>query len=59
MGLDCAQTVHESNVFILRGIALSEKQISRFVGSDLTSTTFLAQAPIGSIKDVAATAVAR
>ena len=31
MGLDCAPTVHESNVFILLGIALSEKQIPRFV----------------------------
>jgi hypothetical protein len=27
MELDCAPTVHESNVFILLGIALSEKQI--------------------------------
>ena len=27
MELDCAPTVHESNVFMLLGIALSEKQI--------------------------------
>ena len=33
MGLDCAPTVHESNVFMLLGIALSEKQIPRFVGN--------------------------
>jgi len=30
---DCAPTVHESNVFILLEIALSEKQIPRFVGN--------------------------
>ena len=30
--VDCAPTVHESNVFILLGIALSEKQIPRFIG---------------------------
>ena len=33
MDLDCAPTVHESNVFILLGIALSEKQIPRFVAN--------------------------
>jgi hypothetical protein len=33
MELDCAPTVHESNLFILLGIALSEKQIPRFVGN--------------------------
>ena len=32
-GFDCGATVHESNVFILLGIALSEKQIPRFVGN--------------------------
>jgi len=30
---DCAATVHESNVFILLGIPLSEKQIPRFVAN--------------------------
>ena len=33
MELNCAPTVHESNVFILLGIALSEKQIPRFIGN--------------------------
>jgi hypothetical protein len=33
MELNCAPTVHESNVFILFGIALSEKQIPRFIGN--------------------------
>jgi hypothetical protein len=33
LGLDCAPTVHESNLFILLGIALSGKQIPRFVGN--------------------------
>ena len=30
---DCAATVHESNVFILLGIAVSEKQIPRIIGN--------------------------
>ncbi len=29
---DCATTVQQSNVFILFGLLLSEKQIPRFVG---------------------------
>ena len=29
----CAQTVQESNVFMSLGIALSEKQIPRFIGN--------------------------
>jgi hypothetical protein len=33
MQSDCAPAVHESNVFVLLGIALSEKQIPRFVGN--------------------------
>jgi hypothetical protein len=33
MELDCAPTVQESNVFRALGIALSEKQIPRFVGN--------------------------
>jgi hypothetical protein len=33
MDLDCAPTVHESNVFIPFGLLLSEKQIPRFVGN--------------------------
>ena len=31
--LNCARTVHESNVFIPFGLLLSEKQIPRFVGN--------------------------
>ena len=31
--LNCAPTVHESNVFIPFGLLLSEKQIPRFVGN--------------------------
>jgi hypothetical protein len=32
-GFDCAPTVHESNVFMLLGMALSEKQILRYIGN--------------------------
>jgi hypothetical protein len=33
MQSDCARTVHESNAFNPFGLALSEKQIPRFVGN--------------------------